>query len=86
METVKEWWSVIAATVAGVGWLMRLEGQVRLQSREIVRLWAVRSEDQQAAEKIRTEDRRAAEKTLERIEAVIAELRSDIKQLVKRGE
>ena len=72
LDPLKEWWSVIVGVIASLGWLMRLDGQVRLMSREIVRIWAVRAEDQ-----------RSQEKALERIEAAIDGLRTDLKDVLK---
>lgn len=76
MDIVREWWGVIAAGIAGLFWLSRLEWRGLQNEAEIKRLWAQRKEDLEAAQVAREETNE-----------MLKEIRGDIKELLKhRGE
>ena len=70
-EWMQDSWKVAAALVAFIVWLVRLEAKGLQNEREIKRLWNQRKEDLDAAR----EDR-------QRIHDILAEIQSDIKQLI----
>ena len=70
-EWMQDSWKVAAALVAFIVWLVRLEAKGLQNEREIKRLWNQRKEDLEAAR----EDR-------QRIHDILAEIQSDIKQLI----
>ena len=70
-EWMQDSWKVAAALVAFIVWLVRLEAKGLQNEREIKRLWNQRKEDLNAAR----EDR-------QRIHDILAEIQSDIKQLI----
>jgi len=70
-EWMQDSWKVAAAVVAFLVWLVRLEAKGLQNEREIKRLWNQRKEDLDAAR----EDR-------QRIHDILAEIQSDIKQLI----
>lgn len=69
---IREWWSVIVALLAAVVWLFRLEARGLKNEREIKRLWDQRSEDLEQARQARDETN-----------AMLKEMRADIKQLLQ---
>jgi hypothetical protein len=71
MEFIKTLWPVGVGFVAFLVWMIRLEGKGLQNEREIKRLWNQRKEDLDAAR----EDRK-------RIHDILAEIQSDIKQLI----
>ena len=71
MEFIKTLWPVGVGFVAFLVWMIRLESKGLQNEREIKRLWNQRKEDQDAAR----EDRK-------RIHDILAEIQSDIKQLI----
>ena len=73
MELIKTLWPVGVGFVAFLVWMIRLESKGLQNEREIKRLWNQRKEDQDAAR----EDRK-------RIHDILAEIQSDIKQLIGR--
>lgn len=73
MEILKEFWPMFLAFVAFLGWLIRLEARSIENGREIKRLWNQRREDLEAS-------RQAREDT----NAMLAEIRDDIKALISR--
>jgi len=72
-EWMQDSWKVAAAVVAFLVWLVRLEAKGLQNEREIKRLWNQRKEDLEAAR----EDR-------QRIHDILAEIQSDIKQLIAK--
>jgi len=70
-EWMQDSWKFAAALVAFIVWLVRLEAKGLQNEREIKRLWNQRKEDLEAAR----EDR-------QRIHDILAEIQSDIKQLI----
>ena len=73
MEILKEFWPMFLAFVAFLGWLIRLEARSIENGKEIKRLWNQRREDLEAS-------RQAREDT----NAMLAEIRDDIKALISR--
>jgi len=73
MEFIKTLWPVGVGFVAFLVWMIRLESKGLQNEREIKRLWNQRKEDLDAAR----EDRK-------RIHDILAEIQSDIKQLIGR--
>jgi hypothetical protein len=73
MDTLREFWALIAGGVAALGWLMRLEARGLANEREIKRLWTQRKEDLDAAQRSRDE----ANKMLD-------EIRKDVKLLLRQ--
>jgi len=72
-EWLESGWKVLAAAVAFLVWLVRLEAKGLQNEREIKRLWLQRKEDLDAAK----EDR-------ERIHKALSEIQNDIKQLIAK--
>jgi hypothetical protein len=73
MEIFKEFWAIILAGVGLVAWSIRLESQTKANTLEISRIWKQRSEDLAA-------QRAAREETNE----MLAEVRADIKELLRK--
>ena len=71
MDLIKTFWPIAIGFVAFVVWMIRLESKGLQNEREIKRLWNQRKEDLDAAR----EDRK-------RIHDILAEIQSDIKQLI----
>jgi hypothetical protein len=71
MDLIKTFWPIAIGFVAFLVWLIRLESKGLQNEREIKRLWNQRKEDLDAAR----EDRK-------RIHDILAEIQSDIKQLI----
>lgn len=72
-ELLNEFWALIAAGLAGLVWLVRLEARGISNEREIKRLWEQRREDMAAAKEAR-----------EATNATLAEIRADVKALLTR--
>jgi hypothetical protein len=75
LETIRDWWAVITAGVLGLFWLSRLEWRGLQNEAEIKRLWTQRKEDLESAKESRNETN-----------AMLKEMRDDIKQLLKKKE
>ena len=73
MEVVLTYWPVFMAFLAFLIWLIRLEARSVENTKEIKRLWNQRREDMDAA-KVARED----------TNALLAEIRSDIKALIAK--
>lgn len=73
MEILKEYWGLIVAGVTLVIWSIRLEAKANENSKEIRRVWNQRAEDLAA-------HREAREAT----NALLTELRNDVKTLLGR--
>jgi hypothetical protein len=71
MDLIKTFWPIVIGLGAFLAWLIRLESKGLQNEREIKRLWNQRKEDLDAAR----EDRK-------RIHDILAEIQSDIKQLI----
>lgn len=74
-DWVREYWGMIGSGVAVVVWLVRLEGAGKSNAAEIRGLWRQRREDMDSHIRARAETN-----------AVLAEMRADIKTLLSRGE
>lgn len=72
MDLVREYWGIFIGGVAGLAWLMRLEGRSLSNEKEIKRLWSQRKEDMDSAK----EQRDASN-------AMLAEIRSDVKAILR---
>ena len=72
-EFVRDFWSLGIAALGFLIWLVRLEARSLSNGDEIRRLWLQRREDLDAAQQARNETN-----------SLLAELRSDIKTLLRR--
>ena len=75
LEMIREWWAVILGVVAGLFWLSRLEWRGLQNEAEIKRLWTQRKEDLDSAKESRNETN-----------AMLKEMRDDIKQLLGKKD
>jgi hypothetical protein len=73
MEGIIKYWPIAASLVAVVVWLVRLEASSAENTKEIKRLWNQRREDMEAAQRSRGETN-----------AMLAEIRDDIKSLISK--
>lgn len=73
MEGIFAYWPIAVSLTAVVVWLVRLEASNAENSKEIKRLWHQRREDMDAAQHSRNETN-----------AVLTEIRDDIKSLIAR--
>ena len=73
MEGIIKYWPVAGSFVAVVVWLVRLEAGSAENTKEIKRLWNQRREDMEATQRARGETN-----------AMLAEIRDDIKSLISR--
>lgn len=73
MDWLKEWWAAGVGAVTVIGWLFRLEGQIKLQAKEIEHLDKAREHDLNAA-------REARETTNNKLD----EVQKDIKELLRK--
>jgi hypothetical protein len=73
MEGIFAYWPVGVSFVAVTVWLIRLEAGSAENGKEIKRLWNQRKEDMDAAQRARSETN-----------AVLSEIRDDIKSLIAR--
>ena len=70
-DIIQEFWALITACIAGLVWLVRLEARGLTNEREIRRLWTQRREDMDAAKEHR-----------EQQNAMLSEIRADVKRLL----
>jgi hypothetical protein len=73
MQGIFAYWPIAVSFVAVVVWLVRLEAGSAENTKEIKRLWNQRREDMDAAQRSRSETN-----------AVLSEIRDDIKSLIAR--
>ena len=73
MENLLPYWPIAASFVAVVVWLVRLEAGSAENTKEIKRLWNQRREDMDATQRSRSETN-----------AVLSEIRDDIKSLIAK--
>lgn len=73
MEGIFAYWPIGVSFVAVTVWLVRLEAGGTENGKEIKRLWNQRKEDMDAAQRSRSETN-----------AVLSEIRDDIKSLIAR--
>lgn len=55
MDLVQHWWPLIAAGTSFIVWVVRMEGKMLTNAREIERLWQQRRDDMEAARTDRQE-------------------------------
>lgn len=72
-DTLLKYWPMVVAFVGFLVWLIRLEARSIENTKEIKRLWAQRKEDLDAAKQSR-----------EDTNAMLAEIRDDIKALIAK--
>ncbi|RVN58488.1 hypothetical protein U8C32_02585 [Sinorhizobium medicae] len=73
MDIIRDWWAQILTGVAILAWALRIEHQTKANWIEIDRIWKQRAEDLAA-------HRAAREETNE----MLAEVRADIKELLRQ--
>ena len=73
-EIIRDFWGVIAALIGAVAWLVRLESRGITNAAEIKRLWGQRKDDMDAAREGR-----------EQVQAMLVELREDVKALLREA-
>lgn len=69
-DFVARWWSVMAAVIGVIAWLIRMEAKMVANSREIERMWKQRKEDMQVAKDARDDTN-----------ALLRDLREDVRRL-----
>lgn len=74
MNLIQTFWPIIAGFIAFLVWLIRLEARSVENAKEIKRLWNQRREDMQLSRQSRDETN-----------AMLAEIRDDIKALISKG-
>lgn len=72
-ETLLKFWPILMGFVGFLVWLIRLEARSVENTKEIKRLWNQRKEDQEASRQSR-----------EDTNAMLAEIRDDIKALIAK--
>ena len=72
-DLINDFWGIIIGALTAVVWLVRLEARGISNSAEVRRLWAQRKEDMDAQKEQRGEANK-----------MIAEIRSDIKDVLRR--
>lgn len=77
---LREWWAVIVGAVGVIGWMVRMEGGMLANRKEIERLWMQRKEDGALARESRDE----MKAILREMRDEIREVRNDIKH-INRG-
>ncbi|WP_273688973.1 hypothetical protein [Ketogulonicigenium vulgare] len=75
MQLLKEYWPQLLAVLGFVVWVVRTEAAVHANTRELRRLQHQRNEDQAAHKEARASTN-----------AMLAEVRADIKELLRRKE
>lgn len=87
MEFLKEWWGaivfLITTFVGAFGWLIRLEAQVRENTRELARVWKQRHEDMANAQLSRAETISKIDQLDAKIEKFFSELRGELRDLLR---
>jgi len=72
MDALRDYWAIIAAAIAVVVWLVRLESRGISNATEVKRLWAQRKEDMEAARDSR-----------DRMDRRLDEIGGDIKTILR---
>ncbi|ADO42391.1 hypothetical protein [Ketogulonicigenium vulgare] len=75
MQLLKEYWPQFAGLLALVVWVVRMEASVQANARELRRLQHQRNEDQAAHKEARASTN-----------SLLTEVRTDIKELLRRKE
>lgn len=73
-ETIREFWALIVAGIAGLVWLVRLEARGVSNAAEVQRLWSQRKEDMATAKESR-----------DRVDHKLDEMATDIKALLREA-
>lgn len=73
MDLIRTFWPVLAAFVAFLVWLIRLEARSVENNKEIKRLWNQRKEDMELSRQSREDTNK-----------MLAEIRDDIKALIAK--
>jgi len=71
IDIIQDFWALILTFVGGLIWLVRLEARGLANEREIRRLWAQRREDMDVAKEHRDQQN-----------AMLTEIRADVKRLL----
>lgn len=74
MEHLREWWGVAVGLVGLIAWALRVEFAAKANASEIRRLWYQRDEDLRAHKDAR-----------DATNAMLREVRDDIKKLIERA-
>ena len=74
MDLLKEFWAQILAGVAVVVWAVRIESSTKANASDIKRLWQQRAEDLASHKEAR-----------EATNEMLAEVRADIKELLRKA-
>jgi hypothetical protein len=75
-EIAREFWGIIAAVIAAIVWLVRLEARGVANAAEIRRLWSQRKEDMEAA-------RQSRDKTDKRLDEIAADIKALLREMRK---
>jgi len=71
-EIIRDFWAIVAAFIAAVVWLVRLEAMMLANKADLRRVWAQRQEDMAAHREARDESNK-----------MLSEIRADIKSLLR---
>lgn len=85
MDFITQYWTQIAALIALVVWIVRLEGLVKFLVKEIYRLDKQRDDDLKRAKESRDATNAKLDKMDDKMERFFQEVRSDIKALIRQG-
>ncbi|MDO5606015.1 MAG: hypothetical protein Q4G25_12725 [Paracoccus sp. (in: a-proteobacteria)] len=80
-DVIKEFWGMLLAGIGALSWLIRLEGRITMNASSIDRLEKQRHEDMLAAR----ESRAATNDALRDVKSELAEMRRDIKELLRHS-
>ena len=86
MDTIRDWWAVIAAVVAAVFWLSRLEWRSVKNEADILAMREQRKTDLDDARRSREADLASAQAARDETNKMLQEMRSDIKLLLQRHD
>ena len=73
IDIMRDWWGVVLSAIGGLAWLVRLESRGLANEKDIKRLWTQRKEDLSEAKAAR-----------DSTNAMLHEMRQDIKTLLSR--
>lgn len=73
LDVIQQWWPLIVTLGAILIWVVRMEGKMLANTREIERLWAQRREDMEMA-KVDRQD----------LKEMLKEVRRDVKTLTEK--
>lgn len=85
LEQLKEWWAIIAAAIAALFWISRLEWRGIKNEADIRKMQEQRKEDLRTAEKHRKDDLASSQRARDETNHMLDEIRADIKLLLQRG-